>query len=606
MNTWASATYSISSKSSVFINNVSLRIDEKSGMPIVQRKYPNDLKELERIEEGDVVYCFNNVFFSSFADYEAQTLTLARLLSSEKWFNLKLLDIHLLARQGVPRIEQIIIPDTRVTVRLSQFACSLSTCISSISSALYSPLSGSVLLAINDEVVVNKTHESILLLYQDVVPPVSLLLSCPYQFSLISPREITSFLSHASSVSISPSIPAICDDSPADASPQPFAVDAFMFPHSQGYAILERQWEADHATQTEIATRSWDAFLKRIGGVEKLRFAWTRQSGTSWSFGLSSATRHRRQLRALVRGGVPDALRCEVWFRLSGGCELQSRWANDYRQMSASQLDPKVRRMIDHDIPRTFPMHPLFCSGVLRSSDASKEVVREEAPLAASLRRVLLAISVLREDIGYCQGFNLLAGFLLIVMMDEEKVFWTLAGLLQYVFPSGYFDSSLSGARVDEAVFEEMLQKRMPRLYERITKADSALLSLSLGWFMNIFINYLPVTTVVRLWDVIMLEGDKCLLRFAMALLAMNEEELLQSEDDSVLSSRFRQMGQFLFDVDALLGLAYKKHNPLLGDTSFFPFKRMEIERMRETKRREILGKAVWASSTRVVIDSDD
>ena len=65
-------------------------------------------------------------------------------------------------------------------------------------------------------------------------------------------------------------------------------------------------------------------------------------------------------------------------------------------------------------------------------------------------------------------------------------------------------------------------------------------------------------------------------------------------------------MGQFLFDVDALLGLAYKKHNPLLGDTSFFPFKRMEIERMRETKRREILGKAVWASSTRVVIDSDD
>ena len=45
---------------------------------------------------------------------------------------------------------------------------------------------------------------------------------------------------------------------------------------------------------------------------------------------------------------VPYALRCEVWFRLSGGCELRSRWANDYRQMSASQLDPKVRRMIDH------------------------------------------------------------------------------------------------------------------------------------------------------------------------------------------------------------------------------------------------------------------
>ena len=39
-------------------------------MPIVQRKYPksvlcpalirSDIKELERIEEGDVVYCFNS------------------------------------------------------------------------------------------------------------------------------------------------------------------------------------------------------------------------------------------------------------------------------------------------------------------------------------------------------------------------------------------------------------------------------------------------------------------------------------------------------------------------------------------------------------------
>ena len=80
MNTWASATYSVSSSPcshldlrvefSVFINNISLRIDEKSGMPIVQRKYPklvsnwalirSDVKELERIEEGDVVYCFNS------------------------------------------------------------------------------------------------------------------------------------------------------------------------------------------------------------------------------------------------------------------------------------------------------------------------------------------------------------------------------------------------------------------------------------------------------------------------------------------------------------------------------------------------------------------
>ena len=34
--------------------------------------------------------------------------------------------------------------------------------------------------------------------------------------------------------------------------------------------------------------------------------------------------------------------------------------------------------------------------------------IEEEAPFTESLRRILLAISVVREDIQYCQGMNLL------------------------------------------------------------------------------------------------------------------------------------------------------------------------------------------------------
>lgn len=79
-----------------------------------------------------------------------------------------------------------------------------------------------------------------------------------------------------------------------------------------------------------------------------------------------------------------------------------------------------------------------------------RPLYEEEPPFVSSLRRVLLAVSVVREDIQYYQGMNLLAGWLLIVMMDEEKTFWTLAALLQYSFPGQYFDATLSGVRVDE------------------------------------------------------------------------------------------------------------------------------------------------------------
>lgn len=176
--------------------------------------------------------------------------------------------------------------------------------------------------------------------------------------------------------------------------------------------------------------------------------------------------------------------------------------------------------------------------------------IEEEAPFTESLRRILLGISVVREDIQYCQGMNLLAGLLLVVIMEEEKAFWTLAAILQYVFPVGYFDATLSGARVDEvrnggvihtqAIFEDMVHERYPDLYSRIQNIDSKLLSLSLSWFMTLFINYLPVTSVVRIWDVILMEGDKCLLRFALALLDLHKEELMSMEDDAMFAARFR------------------------------------------------------------------
>lgn len=74
----------------------------------------------------------------------------------------------------------------------------------------------------------------------------------------------------------------------------------------------------------------------------------------------------------------------------------------------------------------------------------------EETPFASSLRRILLAVSMIREDIQYCQGMNQLAGFLLLVVMDEERAFWILAAILQNLFPKGYFDQTLSGARIDQ------------------------------------------------------------------------------------------------------------------------------------------------------------
>ncbi len=69
------------------------------------------------------------------------------------------------------------------------------------------------------------------------------------------------------------------------------------------------------------------------------------------------------------------------------------------------------------DINRTFAKHPYFSDGV-----AGQE----------TLNRILLAYTAYNSMVGYCQGMNFVAGFILIMSGGkEEESFWFLVGLLQ-------------------------------------------------------------------------------------------------------------------------------------------------------------------------------
>ena len=65
-----------------------------------------------------------------------------------------------------------------------------------------------------------------------------------------------------------------------------------------------------------------------------------------------------RQLASLVRAGVPEALRGEVWQRLSMASEKMELTIENYRELVTKESpDEKV---IFRDIHRTFPAHEFF------------------------------------------------------------------------------------------------------------------------------------------------------------------------------------------------------------------------------------------------------
>ncbi|KAG6465899.1 hypothetical protein O3G_MSEX015481, partial [Manduca sexta] len=133
----------------------------------------------------------------------------------------------------------------------------------------------------------------------------------------------------------------------------------------------------------------------------------------NWAQVLRSWTGPRpRALNHLVRVGVPEALRGEVWLRLAG-VDQNDKLMETYRTLISK--DCPFESVIQRDIARTFPAHDFF---------------REAGGLGQdSLLRMARAYAVYDHEVGYCQGLSFLAATLLL-HMPEEQAFCLLVRLM--------------------------------------------------------------------------------------------------------------------------------------------------------------------------------
>ena len=97
-------------------------------------------------------------------------------------------------------------------------------------------------------------------------------------------------------------------------------------------------------------------------------------------------------------------------------------------------------------------------------------------------------------------------------------------------------------------MFESLVEKTMPILWEHLVKSDVQLSVVSLPWFLSLYINSMPLVFAFRVLDVFFLEGPKVLFQVGLAILRMNGEELLDITDDgtfiSILKSYFSRLGE--------------------------------------------------------------
>ncbi|GKT44445.1 TBC1 domain family member 14 [Colletotrichum spaethianum] len=249
----------------------------------------------------------------------------------------------------------------------------------------------------------------------------------------------------------------------------------------------------------------------------------------------------RTELRNLVLGGIPVNLRAKVWSECSGATTLRvPGYYQDIIARSDKDDDPLAVSQIEMDINRTLTDNIFFRKG----------------PGVSKLKEVLKAYARRNPEVGYCQGMNLIAANLLLIMPSAEDAFWILTSIIENILPSGYYDHSLLASRADQQVLRQYVADVLPKLSQHLDDLSIELEALTFQWFLSVFTDCLCAEALFRVWDVVlcMNDGSTFLFQVALALLKLNETQLLQCDTPaSVYTYINRQMTNHAISIDNMI-----------------------------------------------------
>lgn len=247
------------------------------------------------------------------------------------------------------------------------------------------------------------------------------------------------------------------------------------------------------------------------------------------------------EFKALVLGGIPVAYRAKVWSECSGANALRvPGYYEDLVAQNGDDDDPAVVSQIQMDIHRTLTDNIFFRRG----------------PGVQKLSELLLAYSRRNKDVGYCQGMNLIAANLLLIMPSVEDAFWILASIIESILPHGYYDRSLLASRADQQVLRQFVSTALPKLSVHLDSLSIELEALTFQWFLSVFTDCLCAEALFRLWDVVLCtnDGSTFLFQIALALLKLNEGNLLQCDTPAgVYTYINHHMTEHAISIDGLI-----------------------------------------------------
>ncbi|XP_037070333.1 USP6 N-terminal-like protein [Pollicipes pollicipes] len=253
---------------------------------------------------------------------------------------------------------------------------------------------------------------------------------------------------------------------------------------------------------------------------------------------------HKRldKFRSRAYKGIPDKLRGKVWAHLLRVDEEKQQHPGTYQEMRAlaRQWSPEVRQ-IDLDVNRTYRDHIMF---------RKRYDLQQQA-----LFHVLAAYSMYNSELGYCQGMSQIAA-LLLMYMNEEDAFWALSVLMtgNLYRMHGLFIHGFPKLLRLQAHHDKIMKKYLPKLKKHMEKNGIDTGIYTLKWFFQCFLDRVPFTLALRLWDAYLLDGEPILVAGAYMILKLHKKTLMRLPMEEILDFlQVRLERDFQFDDDTAI-----------------------------------------------------
>lgn len=260
--------------------------------------------------------------------------------------------------------------------------------------------------------------------------------------------------------------------------------------------------------------------------------------------------RKEKLLKELIRKGIPHHFRAIVWQLLCSATDMPVK--NQYSELL--KMSSPCEKLIRRDIARTYPEHEFF-----KGQDS------------------------LGQEVLFIVG-------LLLMQMPEEEAFCVFVRLMQEYRLRELFKPSMAELGLCIYQFEYMLQEQLPDLNTHFRSQSFHTSMYASSWFLTLFLTTFPLPVATRVFDIFMYEGLEIVFRVGLALLQVNQTELMQLDMEG-MSQYFQRVIPHQFDScpDKLVLKAYQvKYNPKKMkrlEKEYAAMKSKEMEEQIEIKR---------------------